>query len=212
MIKFSYILFILIAVHGFGQQSNDESVSFQIEMGYIFLNNDFNQSDYLETSDAFVNKTNLKGGLLKLSKETNISFLDVHVGSVFLSGDKYLSEYQSGIGGTYLSDYRINGGGVYFGLSPKWKRKNYGLTSEFSVGTFSFKEHITYFDDRDDPTIDILVEKSSYGLGGMAAVGFYVKVGRFSLNPSVNANYSGGANASFLFYGYSIPLTVQLTK
>lgn len=87
------------------------------------------------------------------------------------------------------------------------KRKHFGLTSEFAIGVFSFKEYIGIFNNTVQPYIDKFDKKASHGLGAKASFGAYVKFWKLGIHPTVDAIYSGGANASFLFYGMTIPLT-----
>lgn len=113
-------------------------------------------------------------------------------------------------GSTNASDHNMNGGGVFAGLSPKWKGEHFGLTSEIGIGVFTFKDVYSHYNNMDEPFVDIHEEKITYGLGGMGSVGFYVKFGWIGINPNVNMLFTGGENASFLFYGVSLPLTIYL--
>lgn len=98
---------------------------------------------------------------------------------------------------------------MFAGISPKLKGEYFGLTSEFGLGVFSYKDYYTSFNNTTDPSVEIEAKKTTYGPGAMSSLGFYVKVGRFGINPNVNAFFSGGASGSFLFYGASLPITFQ---
>jgi len=106
-------------------------------------------------------------------------------------------------------DYVINGGGVYVGLSPKLGGKYFGITSLISVGVFSYKEYFSYYSDNPLPVVDIYEKKASFGLGAMSSVGVYANIGPVGLHPQVQAVFSGGNDASFLFYGFVFPLTIR---
>lgn len=145
----------------------------------MVLTNTFNAEDYF---DGFIT-----GASLKVIMETKYTHLDIVFGTIFLTG-------------TYS-----NGGGVFAGISPRSRGRHVGVTSEFALGAFSFKDFVGSFN------ATVFDKKASHGLGGLASIGFYVKFGRFGLSPSVNAVYSGGSEASFLHYGFTIPLTLRIT-
>jgi hypothetical protein len=189
------------------QTTSGESRSFSVSIGYVNLKNAMNGDDYY--SFKYPNgenrgDINLNGGFIKFTRSTSIEYIDLTAGALFVNDN--LAIFST------TDDYVSNGGGVFFGISPKSKGKFIGITSDLALGAFSFKEYIAIYDNFNQVNVDEYDKKSSHGLGGMAGVGFYVKVGRFGLNPSINAIYSGGANASFLFYGYTIPLTIRLTE
>jgi hypothetical protein len=145
---------------------------------------------------------------LKFTLSTKIKYLDFIVGSMFLPGvDEGAWAWVPGSTNSY--DYKLNGGGVYAGISPKLKGKNIGLTSEFAIGVFSFKEYLAIFNNRDEPYIDAYEKKTSHGLGAMSSIGIYLKFGKLGVNPTVNAVFSGSSSASFMFYGFVLPLTLQ---
>ncbi len=106
-------------------------------------------------------------------------------------------------------DYIINGGGVYFGISPKLKGKFISLTSMFGAGFFSFKEYVSIVNNIYDPFADEHDLKASYGPGAISSVGLGIRIWKLGINPSVVAIYSGGAGASFTFYGFNLPITLQ---
>ena len=112
-------------------------------------------------------------------------------------------------GYTNSYDYVFNGGGIYAGISPKLKGKYIGLTSEFAIGVLSFKEYLGIFNNVYEPFVDIYEKKTSSGLGALSSVGFYLKLGKFSINPSANTIFTGSSSASFLFYGFTLPLAYQ---
>ena len=134
-----------------------------------------------------------------MTKNTNIESLDLICGTLIIRDrNTTLSNH---------SDENQNGGGVYFGISPKYKRKYFGLTSDFALGAFSFKKymHAYYQIPNGGKLIDEHETKASHGLGAVSSVGFYISAGRFSLNPSFMLIFSGGANAGFTYYGFNLP-------
>lgn len=179
-----------------------------VEVGYVLMHDGLNQDDYL--SDKFVGRFSnsdyysLNGVNLKFIVQTKNENLDLFFGTIFLrSRTEVISN---------MSDFTQNGGGVYVGISPKFKRKHFGLTSDFAVGILTFKRYQHAYQQHPISTIDGHETKASYGLGALSSVGFYVSKGRFSLNPSFMMIFSGGANASFTFYGFNVPLSIRLDK
>lgn len=192
-------------------QEKEQKIKPSIEIGYSILFNNLNSDNYanFKSSLASWDNTVLNGMSIKLVVNSKHSFLDYFVGTTFMVGADQLGSTSWTSGNTNSSDYVINGGGVYVGISPKIKKKHFGLTSEFAIGVFSFKEYQAIFNNKNEPFVDIYDKKTSAGLGAMSSVGFYFKAGRFGISPSVNAVFTGSSNASFLFYGFSIPLSYQ---
>jgi len=192
-------------------QEKEQKIKPSLEIGYSVLFNNLNSDNYanFKSSLASWDNTVLNGMNIKLVVNSKHSFLDYFVGTTFMVGADQLGSTSWTSGNTNSSDYVINGGGVYAGISPKLKKKHFGLTSEFAIGVFSFKEYQAIFNNRNEPFVDIYDKKTSAGLGAMSSVGFYIKTGRFGISPSINAIFTGSSNASFLFYGFHLPLSYQ---
>ena len=212
-LKTSIILLVIITTQlSLAQNDNIKFSQIQIELGYSVFWNSLNGDYYYEykTSLAPNSSGSTIGGInLAFSIPTRINYLDLCFGSFYLRG---LDEYSSGgwtPGNTRSSDYLINGGGIYFGISPKLKTKYFGISTEYSIGVFSFKEYIAIFNNTREPYIDAYDRKASYGLGAKTSLGMYVKFGRFGIHPKFEALFSGGSDASFMFYGGTLPLTIR---
>jgi hypothetical protein len=202
MKKTLLLLFLGLSFSLFGQGEKKIN-KIQLEAGFLFHWNNFNIDSYLDNRDpsGSANATGLVGIDLRFSMPTRLDYLDFSFGTVLEKGwDQYL---------TSSSDYIINGGGVYAGVSPKIRWKNIGLTSLFAVGVLSYKEYYYYYSSIPDPDVDIHEKKASFGFGAMSSIGIYGKIGPVGLHPQVQAIFTGGNNASFLFYGFVIPLTIQ---
>ncbi|MFA9392202.1 MAG: hypothetical protein ACERKD_20490 [Prolixibacteraceae bacterium] len=195
----------LLATESFSQFIKKPSV----EIGYCYHKNSLNEEKYLAYKYFYFHDNPLAGLNLKFTFPTEISYLDLVVGSLF---EKTTSTYQNdswNIGIVKAIDYVSNGGGVYIGISPKLKGKHFGLTSEFSIGVLSYKEYASIYNNVVEPYFDENIRKASYGLGAISSVGFYVKAGRLMFNPGIQAVFSGGDQSSFLFYGLNLPLVYQ---
>jgi hypothetical protein len=202
MKKTLLLLFLGLSFSLFGQGEKKIN-KIQLEAGFLFHWNNFNIDSYLDNRDpsGSANATGLVGIDLRFSMPTRLDYLDFSFGTVLEKGwDQYL---------TSSSDYIINGGGVYAGVSPKIRWKNIGLTSLFAVGVLSYKEYYYYYSSIPDPDVDIHEKKASFGFGAMSSVGIYGKIGPVGIHPQAQAIFTGGNNASFLFYGFVIPLTIQ---
>lgn len=176
----------------------------------MYLSNSLNGDNYYNfkySSAPNTKETSMSGVNLKLILPTKNKYIDLIFGSMLLLGNDELGSNSWSSGNTNSFDYTLNGGGVYFGISPKLKGKFIGLTSDFAIGVFSFKEYLGIFNNIQEPFSDVYQKKTSYGLGAMSAIGIYLKFGKIGINPSVNAIYSGSSNASFLFYGFTLPIT-----
>lgn len=194
------------------QEEKAVSKKLQIELGYVFMRNHLNGDYYYNfqyggAPDLKV--TAMGGGNLKFTFPTKYRYLDLVFGTIFMVGNDSYGSRGWAPGNTSSTDYLLNGGGVYGGISPKIKGKYIGLTSDLAIGVFSFKEYITIFNNISVPFMAVHDKRTSYGLGAMSSVGFYLRYWKIGLNPSVNAIFSGGANASFFFYGFVLPVTYQ---
>lgn len=183
-----------------------------VEIGYLYLYNNLNADNYFKFK--YRNATNngdasIGGISLKLNIPTKLEYLDITVGSIFVKGLDLL-EYGY-VNPQYADnhDYIINGGGVYFGVSPGIKGKIFSITTEFGIGFFSFKEYVGIVNISRDPFADEHNLKASYGPGAISSVGLGIRIWKLGINPSVVAIYSGGAGASFTFYGFNLPITFQ---
>lgn len=202
MKKTLILLFLGISISLSGQEEK-KNVGIQMEAGFLFHWNTFNIDSYLDNRDptGSANATGLVGIDLRFTLPSKLDYLDFCFGTVLEKGwDTYLST---------STDYILNGGGVYAGISPKFKMKRFGFTSLFAIGALSYKEYYYYYSTVPDPDIDLHERKTSFGLGAIASIGAYARFGPIGIHPQVQAVFSGGSNASFLFYGVVIPLTIQ---
>lgn len=186
----------------YGQDKEDKP-NIQIEAGFLFHRNDLNEDNYLDNKSpwGFSGNSGNVGIDLRFVIPSKIKSLDFVFGTLF---EKCWDEY---LGTT--TDYKLNGGGIYAGISPKIKGKYVGLTSTLALGVLSYKEYFAFYSENPATEADIYEKKTSYGLGAMSSIGVYGKLGPVGLHPQFQAIFSGGANASFLFYGFVIPLTIQ---
>jgi hypothetical protein len=207
------LLFILMSLSSFVlfSQEKEQKIKPSIEIGYTVLFNSLNSDNYANFNSSLANWNNtvLTGVNLKFVVNSKQSFLDYFVGTLFMVGADQLGSTGWTPGNTASSDYVTNGGGVYAGISPKLKKKNFGLTSEFAIGVFSFKEYQAIYNNMGTPVVDIYDKKTSAGLGAMSSLGFYLKIGKIGISPSVEAIFSGSSSASFLFYGFNFPLIYE---
>ncbi|GAB3647508.1 hypothetical protein GCM10028791_09640 [Echinicola sediminis] len=213
MNKISFLLVALIgimSVYQLNAQVLGKSKKIEVSMGPTFHSNGMNEDYYydfkLPSESIRPESEILEGVNLKFSISTKKEYMDLVFGTILEWGASTVNRFSS----RTSFDYKINGGGVYAGVSPKLKGKHFGLTSEFALGVFSYKETIVAFDDGASPPIDIYDKRNSHGLGALSSVGFYVKFGDFGINPNLNAIFSGGDNTSFIFYGLTIPITYNL--
>ena len=201
--KKTFILLFLGLSLSLFSQGEEKNKFIQLETGFLFHFNQLNIDSYLNNRDpaGSASASGLIGIDLRFCMPTKLDYLDFSFGMVLEKGwDQYL---------TSSSDYIINGGGVYSGISPKIKWKNFGLTSLFAVGVLSYKEYYYYYSTLPDPDVDIHEKKTSFGLGAMSSIGVYGKIGPVGIHPQAQVIFSGGDGASFLFYGFVIPLTIQ---
>ena len=159
--------------------------------------------------ESYSHIENLQALTLKIAIPTKRKYIDLLVGA--LIEQDLLDDSSSGFtpGRTNSHRHILNGGGVFAGVRPVWKKQHFGLTSEFGLGAFSFKETFSHFNNVSEPYSDLHMEKYTFGLGGYSSIGFYIKAGKIGINPNINAVVTGGERGSFLFYGFSIPLTLQ---
>ena len=184
----------------------------QLEIGYTFLSNSLNGDNYyrfLYAQAPNTKETTMSGVNIKFTLPTKNKSIDFIFGSMFLLGNDELGTTSWTSQQTNAYDYILNGGGVYAGISPKVKKKNWGVTSDFAIGLFSFKEYLAIYNNLQNPIIKEYEKKASYGLGATTSVGVYFNFGKLGINPTLNAVYSGSSSASFLFYGFTLPLTFQ---
>ncbi|MBD8488786.1 hypothetical protein IFO69_08520 [Echinicola sp. CAU 1574] len=192
-------------------QSSTDSKKIEFSIGPSFHSNSLNEDAYYDFKipNKVLTPENeiLNGVNLKVSLPTKRDYLDLIVGTIYEWGASSIGTYSSNTS----NDYKINGGGVYAGISPKLNGEHFGLTSEFAIGVFSYKETIVaYNDNSSESSVDIYDRRNSQGLGALSSIGFYVKFGKLGINPNLNAIFSGGNNASFTFYGFTVPLTYTL--
>lgn len=163
-----------------------QSEKFSVEIGYAHLRTqailpEDGAEGFLEYAPSALTA--------KLSMATKWSFLDLSVGGIKLI--KYGDEEDC-----------INGGGVYVGISPKFKRKYFGITSDLGIGAFGIRQYKNVL------LLDRSRSITSYGgagLGAYMALGVYFKYKRFSINPSVCCFFNGG-DTSYMMSGINIPL------
>ncbi|MGL5317860.1 MAG: hypothetical protein ACRC9Q_04100 [Bacteroidales bacterium] len=163
-----------------------QTEKFSVEIGYAYLNTQ--AISPAEGAEGFLEYAP-SALTAKLSLATKWSFLDLSVGGIKLI--KYGDEEDC-----------INGGGVYVGVSPKFKRKYFGITSDLGIGAFGIRQYKNV----------LLLDKSrsitSYGgagLGAYMALGVYFKYKQLSINPSVCCFFNGG-DISYMMTGINIPL------
>lgn len=211
--KFYSILFFCFfnAILYSQERERNKENDLQISLAYGIHSNSFNEDRYFDyKSTKYTDIGALNSITLKFTLPTKRDYLDMFFGIIFDYDRSTLSSSSWQPGNTNASDHYMNGGGIFAGLSPKWKGKHIGLTSEIGIGVFSFKEVYSHFNNRDEPYVDIHEKKTTYGLGAMGSVGFYIKFGWIGINPNVNMLFTGGDDASFLLYGVSLPLTIYL--
>ena len=206
-----YLLLLFFAIGAEAAKAQDKDVKkVKLEVGYSYLSNFFNDNDYYGFSSSGVSNLadqSMNGAYFALTRETKYDYIDLVVGMNFMLGPvQSNTPYISG--NTNSDDYNLNGGGVYVGIRPQWKGKYIGLTSEFAVGVFSFKEYISVFNNRQPPFVNINQQNASGGLGAKTSFGFYIQGKRVGIHPTADAIFSGGGNASFLFWGFTVPLTI----
>lgn len=214
------ILFIITILWGYSLSAQNDK-SLRISWGYYnsktnevnTLYERFNgYGDYLNLYSALKLEESALNLELELPcKIDNISFL---IGSMLMAGE--ISGHKADFSNshnnegdfiyTYYANSSINGGGIYGGIETNVGHKSIGITAKFGIGIFSFKNYTVFWDNRVNPIIEFEDYKYSGGLGGIASIGAYAKIWRISINPNFQAVYSGGGNASFLFWGFNLPV------
>jgi len=199
-----------------GQAETEREPRIMVELGVMYLLNLLNEDPYFQFryNPAWIYHGQELGGLnLKFTMPTRHEFLDVIGGAMFMNaialgqGERILG--WPGPGLVNIQDHVINGGGVYFGISPKLGGRVFGFTSDLAIGVFSFKEYVAIVNNMTEPFVDIHSTKASHGLGAKCSIGMYLRIGRFGINPTILAIFSGGSGASFTFYGVNLPITFQ---
>jgi len=206
------LVMISLSFNLYAQEEKVELKKIQLDIGYMYLSNSLNGDNYYKfkyNGAPNTEETSMSGINTKFTMPSKNEYIDIVFGSLLLIGNDKLGSTSWSPGQTNSYDYKLNGGGIYFGVSTKLKGKYIGLTSDFTIGVFSFKEYLGIFNNTQEPFTDVYEKKASNGLGAMSSLGFYIKLGRFGINPSVNALYSGGSQTSFLFYGFVVPITFQ---
>jgi hypothetical protein len=201
MKQISILLIFLLSLPLFGQEIQKDK-KIQVEVGLVFHKNDLNEDNYLNNKSPWGLSSDrlMAGADLRFTVPSKLDFIDFTFGTII---ENCWDEYDA------TTDYKLNGGGVYAGISPKFKSKFFGFTSLLSVGVFSYKEYFAFYRESPLPVIDIYEKKASFGFGAMSSIGIYGKIGPVGIHPQAQAIFTGGNNASFLFYGFVIPLTIQ---
>ncbi len=196
ILSFCVLLFMVSAANC--QEEYDPEIS--IQAGVLMHFNQLNYSKYFNQKipSGLNPDMRIPGFSLEIKMSTKYDYLDIVLGTIL---EKDWNAYLA------TTDYKFYGGGVYLGICPSIKYKHFGITSLFGLGAFSYKEHVSYYDD--NPTIvDIYESKSSGGLGAITSLGVYLKLGHLGINPQVQAVFSGGSD-SFLLYGFVVPLSLK---
>ncbi len=206
------IFFLLLAPKLLGQKINNIQKYPKLEVGVMRIYNRLNSDKYFEYKYSYADDygdATVAGVNIKLTMPSNLEYMDFVLGSLFIKGLNAF--YMGNINPTAVNahDYQLNGGGVYFGVSPGLKGKYIGFTTDFGIGIFSFKENVSIVNNTRQPYVDIHDLKSSYGPGAITSAGLYLNIWKLGVHPSVIGIFSGGANASFFFYGFNLPVTFQ---
>lgn len=216
MCKYYFVLtvFLLSGIQLLSQEKwvDGTKAKPKLEIGYLDLYNNLNTDNYFKFKYSYSTdngKANIGGLSLKINIPTKHEYLDIIVGSVFMKGFDEIDFGYVNPSSVNAHDYIINGGGVYFGISPKLKGKFIGLTSDFGLGVFSFKEYVSIVNNKIEPFVDEHNQKASYGLGAISSIGMYINIGKVGLSPSFVSIFSGGSETSFTFYGFNFLLSWQ---
>ncbi len=209
-----FLIFLIICSPIYSQDNifNGDENAPKVSVGYLHLYNNLNADSYFgfKYSYATDNGTANLGGLnIKLDFPTKYQSVDITIGTLIMKGLDEVDFGHINPSTVNAHDYNINGGGVYLGISPKIKGKYIGLTSDFGIGVFSFKEYISIVNNTTMPFVDEHNLKASYGLGAISSLGIYLNYGKVGINPSLTGIFSGGSGASFTFYGINIPVYYQ---
>ncbi len=207
------IICALFVVPAMAQTTEKERMPFKVEVGFGVFSNSLNRDAYLDMnypSGVITGDDKMQVFNLKFTTPTRYRNLDLVFGAMAIIGHSY-DTYTVDVGGYERQGYQylMNGGGVYAGISPKWKTKYFGLTSDFAVGIFPIKEYASaVLADEAHPNFTNVNQNKASVFGAMASVGFYVNVWRIGINPTFNVLYAGGTGTGFFLYGFMLPLTV----
>lgn len=210
IILFQFLITNSIAQPGTEKDTLNDKAGYKLSVGYSVMFNNLNNNNYYEFKHANIDLENqVMHGLNIQFIVTNQPFqnIDLVFGTIFLINQNDPGSTAWSPGNTNSYDYSLNGGGVYAGINPRSTGKVFGITTSFAFGVFSFKEYVGIFNNQQLPYIDIYHRKASYGLGALSSIGIYLNIGKIGINPSIDAIYSGGAEASFLLYGFVFPMT-----
>lgn len=185
-------LFIFLIISLSYSAAYSQKSKFSAELGFMYL-----RTDAVTSPEALygANGYDPMGVSAKVTATTKWDFLDLCIGAYRVT---HASDYYSGDGFD-----KFRSGGVYIGVSPKWKTKYFGITSDFAVGAMGARQ-IKEVPSSGESKI-YSVDRGSTGLGAYMSLGFYVKYKRFSLNPVVCCIITGG-DASYMLTGFNIPL------
>ena len=195
------------------QSTEKERMAFKGEVWFGVFSNSLNRDAYLDMnypSGIISGDSKMKAFNLKFTAPTRYRNLDLIFGGMAIIGQKYDS-YIVDVGGYDRRGYQylMNGGGVYAGISPKWKTKYFGLTSDFAVGIFPIKEYASaVLADEAHPNFTNVNQNKASVIGALASVGIYENVWRIGINPTFIVLNAGGAGAGFFQYGFMLPLTI----
>lgn len=200
---------ILLWFTGISQETTKKN-SFNISFGYGLLYNDLNEDYYmLYKYQGYTDLYSLDNFSLKVEIPTKYNFLDLTFGATYTVDKLEYGDNLSWVVGSYgRSNEYLNGGSIYMGISPKLKFKYFGLTSEFCLGYYTYRQHLTLFDLTQNPTIDVHQVIETSGLGAQINAGVYFKIWRIGINPKISYVLSADSDASYLFYGFEVPLVL----
>jgi hypothetical protein len=198
-------------VLGAAAQDRKSGEKFQIEAGYGIFSNSLNVDHFQVNKDpyAYNGDVKMQGVNVKFTMPSKWKYLDFVFGATYMKSPS-MRESITVDNVTKTREYVLNGGGIYVGVSPKWKTEHFGLTSELSLGFFPFREintlAINNLADSGKNYNNQLLRSTVFG--GIASAGFYVKFGRFGINPTLNLMLAS-EDTTYVFYGLTIPLTIS---
>lgn len=205
------LLFLLISLINLVAISQEVSKknNFNLHFGYGFIYNDLNNDSYFWYKYPDYDKFDmLQNYTLKVEIPTKLKYLDLIFGASFANDLLYYADGDGCVQGAYgRGNQFMNGGSIFTGVSPKLKFKNFGLTSEIRIGYFTYREHLSFYDTVYEK-VDVHERIESSGLGAQINAGFYLKLWRIGVNPQANFILSADADASYIFYGFEIPLVL----
>ncbi len=203
----SILAFLLLCSGLFSQDEN--GLLLRMELGPHLLMNSMNEDDYFDymNSNYSVQNASMIGLNLKFAARFKPG-LDIIFGVI---ADKGWDEFGNSFwnpGSTNSSDFLLNGGGVYAGLNPHTRGEHFGLDAEIAAGILAYKQYRSIFNNTVQPYVDIYDKTSSF-FGGIGSIGFYLRGNTLGISPEFQIMMAGGSNGSFLFYGYSVPITIS---